>query len=164
MKWTAGFCQSAKGADLAPNDFVVSLSTKDFETAKSWGRAVVNEMAKVTAEHATSQDYSVQGDVMIHFVSKQDFKPGEMEINSSVKETSSHVVASAPVKTPMAKPVEQASPRTVARTTPQREANQRNPQSANPEAGHPRGRGTAFRTESPLGCFGPFGEHRYPGR
>jgi len=113
-----GILPISEGRSLAPNDFVVSLSTKDFETAKSWGRAVVNEMAKVTAEHATSQDYSVQGDVMIHFVSKQDFKPGEMEINGSVKETSSHVVASAPVKTPMAKPVEQASPRTVAQPRP----------------------------------------------
>ena len=90
-----GILPISEGRSLAPNDFVISLSSKDFSTAKTWGRAVVNEMAKVTAEHATVQDYTVHGDIMIHFVSKDDFKPGEM--------------ASAPVKMPIGKPSSSAS-------------------------------------------------------
>ncbi|TAP28772.1 MULTISPECIES: DUF3662 and FHA domain-containing protein [Micrococcaceae] len=104
-----GILPISEGRSLAPNDFVISLSSKDFSTAKTWGRAVVNEMAKVTAEHATVQDYTVHGDIMIHFVSKDDFKPGEMEISGSVKESSSNVAASAPVKMPIGKPSSSAS-------------------------------------------------------
>lgn len=114
-----GILPISEGRSLASNDFVVSLSTKDFETAKGWGSAVVNEMAKVTAEHATAQDYSVHGDIMIHFVSNEDFKPGEMEISGSVKESSANAAASAPAKNqPADSPAEVAAPRTTAQPRP----------------------------------------------
>lgn len=99
-----GILPISEGRSLAPNDFVVSLSEKDFETAKGWGSSVVNELAKVTAEHASTQGYSVQSDIMIHFVSDPNFKVGEMEINGSIKDASSKPAASAPVREPAPKP------------------------------------------------------------
>ncbi|MGO2327452.1 FhaA domain-containing protein [Glutamicibacter arilaitensis] len=114
-----GIMPISEGRSLAANDFVVSLSSKDYNTAQGWGRGVVNEMAKVTAEHAVAQDYSVRGDVMIHFVSKGDFKPGEMEIASSVKESSARPVASAPAKRPATTPAAPvAAPKTTAQPRP----------------------------------------------
>jgi pSer/pThr/pTyr-binding forkhead associated (FHA) protein len=114
-----GIMPISEGRSLAANDFVVSLSSKDYNTAQGWGRGVVNEMAKVTAEHAVAQDYSVRGDVMIHFVSKDDFKPGEMEIASSVKESSARPVASTPAKRPATTPAAPvAAPKTTAQPRP----------------------------------------------
>ena len=114
-----GIMPISEGRSLAANDFVVSLSTKDYNTAKGWGQGVVNEMAKVTAEHAATQDYSVHGDIMIHFVSNDDFKPGEMEISSSVKESSSRPAASAPVKERASAPAAPAAPSATPPTTAQ---------------------------------------------
>lgn len=120
-----GILPISEGRSLAPNDFVVSLSEKDFETAKGWGSSVVNELAKVTAEHASTQGYSVQSDIMIHFVSDPSFKVGEMEINGSIKDASSKPAASAPVREPAPKPSgtaavppDSAAPKTTAQPRP----------------------------------------------
>lgn len=99
-----GILPISEGRSLAPNDFVVSLSEADFETAKGWGTAVVNELARVTAEHATTQGYSVQSDIMIHFVADPNFRIGEMEINGSIKDATSKPAASAPVREPAPRP------------------------------------------------------------
>ena len=37
-----GIMPISEGRSLAANDFVVSLSTKDYNTAKGWGQGVVN--------------------------------------------------------------------------------------------------------------------------
>ncbi|PQZ97696.1 hypothetical protein CQ010_15375 [Arthrobacter sp. MYb211] len=118
-----GILAISEGRSLAPNDFIVSLSDKDFATAKSWGSPVVNEMAKVTAEHAVSQGYSVQGNIMIHFVNSQELKPGEMEVSGSIKDSSANPVASAPVKAKAPKPQQDqgaaaADPKTTAQPRP----------------------------------------------
>lgn len=118
-----GILAISEGRSLAPNDFVVSLSTKDFDTAKAWGSPVVNEMAKVTAEHAVAQGYSVQGKIMIHFVNSQELKAGEVEVAGSVKDSSANPVASAPVKpqAPKAEPTPVAAtptPQTTAQPRP----------------------------------------------
>lgn len=118
-----GILPISEGRSLAPNDFVVSLSEQDYETAKGWGSAVVNELARVTAEHATTQEYSVQSDIMIHFISDPSFKVGEMEINGSIKEVSSSSpaseIVSKPTPKPIAPPVQHFEPVAAAKTTAQ---------------------------------------------
>ncbi|WP_404288349.1 FhaA domain-containing protein [Glutamicibacter arilaitensis] len=118
-----GILTISEGRSLAPNDFIVSLSDKDFATAKAWGSPVVNEMAKVTAEHAVSQGYSVQGNIMIHFVNSQELKSGEMEVSGSIKDSSANPVASAPVKAKTPAPQQERaastpSPKTTAQPRP----------------------------------------------
>ena len=109
----------------ASTNSATSLSEKDFETAKGWGSSVVNELAKVTAEHASTQGYSVQSDIMIHFVADPNFKIGEMDINGSIKDAGSKPAASAPVREPAPKPSgaaaipsEPAAPKTTAQPRP----------------------------------------------
>lgn len=106
-----GILAISEGRSLAPNDFLVHLSTDDYETAKGWGSAVVNEMAKVTAEHAMTQGYSVQDDIRIHFVAEEAHRRGEFEIDATIKEGSTGAAASAPVTSPPpAAPVRSAAP------------------------------------------------------
>ncbi|MCW4466658.1 DUF3662 and FHA domain-containing protein [Glutamicibacter sp. MNS18] len=100
-----GIMAISEGRSLAPNDFVVRLSADDYETAKGWGSEVVNEMAKVTADHAVRQGYSVQDDIRIHFVSEEEHRRGEFEIAAAIKKGSTDAAASAAVKAPPAAPV-----------------------------------------------------------
>lgn len=105
-----GILAISEGRSLAPNDFVVHLSNDDYQTAKAWGSSVVNEMAKVTAEHAMSQGYSVRDNIRIHFVAEEDRRRGEVEINASIKEGAAGAAASASVKNPAPAPTPAAAP------------------------------------------------------
>lgn len=109
-KMDRGIMAISEGRSLAPNDFVVRLGADDYETAKAWGAGVVSEMAKVTAEHAVRQGYSVQDDIHIHFVSDAEHRRGEFEIDATIKQGSEHAAASASVKTPPAPRAPEPSP------------------------------------------------------
>ena len=94
----------SEGRSLAPNSFTVYLSEKDFRTAKSWGSAVNAELAQVTANHASTQGYSVQGSIHIKFSLAEDFKNGEIEIDGEFSEDAAPEAASAPAVPPAAAP------------------------------------------------------------
>ena len=132
-----GILPISEGRSLAPNDFVVTLSEKDFETARGWGSTVVNELAKVTAEHATSQGYSVQSDIMIHFVADPNFKIGEMDINGSIKDAGSKPAASAPVREPAPRPSGAAPMQNAAAAAPKTTAQPRPTSQPKPQPSSP---------------------------
>ena len=114
-----GIMPISEDRSLAPNDFTVTLSEKDFETAKNWGPTVVNELARVTAEHASAQGYSVHGDVMIHFKADPDFRTGNMEIDSAIKESKPAAAQPKPRQAAPARPSTPASDYAAPKTTAQ---------------------------------------------
>lgn len=114
-----GIITISEGRSLAPNNFVVHLSEDDYQTAKDWGSGIVGEMAKVTAEHAVRQGYSVQDDIRINFVTNEEYRRGEFEIASSSKKGTADAATSAAVTPPAPAPAPATpTPQTTAQPRP----------------------------------------------
>lgn len=58
----------SKTRTIAPNDFIVSLSTFDMEKLEQWGvQTMVDEIVESATNHAMGQRYSFVGAVNVHF-------------------------------------------------------------------------------------------------
>ncbi|GAB3621311.1 DUF3662 and FHA domain-containing protein [Glutamicibacter endophyticus] len=97
----------SEGRSLAPNSFTVALNQRDFETAKSWSSVIVQEIATVTADHASSQGYNLQGEVRIRFTLDDELRPGEREISADFQDVAKPAANPAPAPRPAAKPAPQ---------------------------------------------------------
>lgn len=76
----------SRSRTIAPNDFIVTLSTTDEENFDEWGaEALAEEIAASATEHAASQSYSFLGPVNIHFQLDEELTTGQYTIAASTK-------------------------------------------------------------------------------
>jgi hypothetical protein len=69
---------------VAPNDFVVELSTPDYDQVESWGaEALADEFAADVTDHAAAQRYAFVGPVTVSFAENQELETGRFVVHSS---------------------------------------------------------------------------------
>lgn len=71
---------------IAPNSFVVYLSTPEFERFESFLDALVRELEEAAREHARNEDYVFVGPVTVSAVEDPALRRGRFEIESEVHE------------------------------------------------------------------------------
>jgi hypothetical protein len=71
---------------IAPNTFVVYLSTSDFERFESFIDALVRELEEAAREHARTEDYIFVGPVTVEIVEDTSQRRGRFSIQSQVEE------------------------------------------------------------------------------
>ena len=77
---------AAVGRDrtVAPNDFVVELSSADYDQVESWGaEALADEFAANVTDHAARQRYAFVGPVTVSFAENPDLEQGRFTVHSS---------------------------------------------------------------------------------
>ncbi|MBR5949982.1 MAG: DUF3662 domain-containing protein, partial [Actinomycetaceae bacterium] len=75
-----------RGRTVAPNDFVVSLSSSDYANVEDWGTdALSSELVATLTEYATDEDYVLLGPLRIAFHLDNSLKSGNVHVSSSTK-------------------------------------------------------------------------------
>lgn len=76
----------SRGRTIAPNEYVVTLSTTDEENFEQWGsKALAEEIAAAATEHASSQSYSFVGPVKITFDLDENLETGQYRVTPSTE-------------------------------------------------------------------------------
>ena len=71
--------------DVAPNRYVLSLSTPDFDTIETWGpEAFADELAENLTEYAETQHYSFPGPVSVIFEENINLEQGNIEVDTQM--------------------------------------------------------------------------------
>jgi hypothetical protein len=68
---------------LAPNTFVVRLSTADAERMAALGSALTEELDRLVADHATTQGYAFAGPVTVSLSTDPQLSTGTVRVDSS---------------------------------------------------------------------------------
>lgn len=72
-----------RGRTVAPNEYVISLSTEDLENVRSWGDdALAAELADALLDHAERQQYSLVGPVSVTFAEDVSLGTGRFSVAS----------------------------------------------------------------------------------
>jgi hypothetical protein len=73
----------ARGRAVVPNEFVIELSTPDFDRLLDWGaEAMGEELQEGVAQHAASQRYAFVGPVSVTFEEDPDLEVGIFRVRS----------------------------------------------------------------------------------
>ncbi|ROR72908.1 FhaA domain-containing protein [Bogoriella caseilytica] len=76
----------SRGRTVVPNEFTVNLSTTDLEQVESFGsETLAEEMAEAATQHASSQNYSFVGPVVVTFAEDASLQTGRFTVRSSTK-------------------------------------------------------------------------------
>lgn len=67
---------------LAPNDFIVELSSSDFERLTPFGQTLSDELATLVTEHVKEQHYTLAGPLEISFVESAELGTGRFRVRS----------------------------------------------------------------------------------
>jgi len=68
---------------VAPNEYIISLATADYETVLAWGdEALAHELADALEDHARSVRYSFVGAVDVQFVEDESLGTGRYAVAS----------------------------------------------------------------------------------
>jgi pSer/pThr/pTyr-binding forkhead associated (FHA) protein len=71
------------GRKVAPNVFVITLSTPDFDKVELWGTAdFANELVEAVRDHEDAEGYSRLGDITVTFVENVENSKGQYQIAS----------------------------------------------------------------------------------
>ena len=73
---------------LAPNDFVVRMSTQDEQRLASLGPNLIDELVQVVHKHAKRQQYQLLGGVSVVLQADSSLTPGVVQIDASSVEGS----------------------------------------------------------------------------
>jgi catechol 2,3-dioxygenase-like lactoylglutathione lyase family enzyme len=71
---------------IAPNAFVVHLSTSDFDRFENFLDALIRELEEAAREHARTEDYVFVGPVTVSALEDPDQRRGRFDIVSEVRE------------------------------------------------------------------------------
>ncbi|MDR2567580.1 MAG: DUF3662 and FHA domain-containing protein [Bifidobacteriaceae bacterium] len=73
----------ARGRAVVPNEFVIELSTQDFDRILDWGaEAMGEELQEGVAQHAASQRYAFVGPVSVTFEEDPELEVGVFRVRS----------------------------------------------------------------------------------
>jgi hypothetical protein len=75
----------ARGKAVAPNSFTVHLHEKDRAAFGDLEKALVTELTEAAKEYATSEDYTLLGEVKVALLTDATLKPGKFAIHAEVK-------------------------------------------------------------------------------
>ncbi|GHT83221.1 hypothetical protein FACS1894125_6720 [Actinomycetota bacterium] len=68
---------------VAPNVYIIVLSTPDFDKIEIWGpQELANELVASLSEHSAAEGYSLIGEVVVSFEENTENKAGEYQIKS----------------------------------------------------------------------------------
>jgi hypothetical protein len=74
----------ARGRAVVPNEFVIELSSEDFDRILDWGaEAMGEELQEGVAQHAASQRYAFVGPVSVTFEENVDLEVGVFQVRSA---------------------------------------------------------------------------------
>ena len=69
---------------VVPNDFVIELSTSDYDQVEAWGaETLADEFAANVTDHAASQRYAFVGPVTVSFAEDPELETGRFTVKSS---------------------------------------------------------------------------------
>ncbi|MCL2463703.1 MAG: DUF3662 and FHA domain-containing protein [Micrococcales bacterium] len=69
---------------VVPNDFVIELSSADYDQVESWGaEALADEFAANVTDHAARQQYAFVGPVVVSFAENTELEQGRFTVHSS---------------------------------------------------------------------------------
>lgn len=69
-----------------PNIYLVYLSPRDFENLSMYKRALASELAEYLRERASAQNYTLVGDIKVHWELDEELPPGELRIHARMEE------------------------------------------------------------------------------
>jgi hypothetical protein len=73
-----------EGRVLAPNVYIVSLGSTDFEHLGQWSEQLADELADMVAEHIDDEGYQVFDKVIVRLERDSDLPTGVFEVSSQV--------------------------------------------------------------------------------
>ncbi|MEU4653464.1 DUF3662 and FHA domain-containing protein [Streptomyces sp. NPDC023723] len=89
---------------VVPNDFIVELSTPDFERLSPYSGQLGDELAGMVRDYAKQQRYTFMGPIKVHLEKAEDLDTGLYRVRSRTLASSSSQAASAAPAAPPAPP------------------------------------------------------------
>ncbi|WP_030042193.1 DUF3662 domain-containing protein, partial [Streptomyces resistomycificus] len=81
---------------VVPNDFIVELSTPDFERLSPYSGQLGDELAGMVRDYAKQQRYSFMGSIKVHLEKADDLDTGLYRVRSRTLASSTNQQASGP--------------------------------------------------------------------
>lgn len=77
---------------VAPNEFTVTLSPKDYEEFEGFSATVCSELAILVTEHCTQNHYRLPGPVVVELIQDDSYKPNTFSIDAEFHEDANFMV------------------------------------------------------------------------
>ncbi|WP_320775521.1 DUF3662 and FHA domain-containing protein [Streptomyces sp. CRN 30] len=89
---------------VVPNDFIVELSTPDFERLSPYSGQLGDELAGMVRDYAKQQRYTFMGPIKVHLEKADDLDTGLYRVRSRTLASSSSQAPAAPTAPPAGRP------------------------------------------------------------
>ncbi|MEU9184857.1 DUF3662 and FHA domain-containing protein [Streptomyces sp. NPDC048484] len=89
---------------VVPNDFIVELSTPDFERLSPYSGQLGDELAGMVRDYAKQQRYTFMGTIKVHLEKADDLDTGLYRVRSRTLASSANQQAAAPERAPAGPP------------------------------------------------------------
>lgn len=71
---------------IAPNNFIVKLSSKDYKRFESFKTELESELVKTIKDHARMENYQLVGQIVVDLIEEPSLSQSTLEVLSEVKE------------------------------------------------------------------------------
>ncbi len=75
----------SRSSALAPNQFVIRLSAKDYDRLAAYEDTLVSEMTTLLLEHSQMQRYAFPGDIRIRLARDDALRSGQFQVDSAAR-------------------------------------------------------------------------------
>lgn len=75
-----------KGRRVVPNDFVVALSQRDFDSFQEIGNVLTAELVEAAREYAREEGYHFMGPVRVELTLDPDQRPGRFDVRAQLRQ------------------------------------------------------------------------------